>query len=176
MKASVFVGASLDGFIARETHALDFLHSGGEGPPADLGYNEFFATVDALVMGRNTFDVVLAFDKWPYGAKPIFVLTTRALPKPPKGAVVERMSGEPAQIVSTLAKRGFKHLYIDGGITIQRFLNAGLIDRITVTRVPVVIGSGIPLFGAVSADVKLHHVATRALQGGAVQSEYDVVR
>ena len=144
MKASVFVGTSLDGFIARTDGALDFLPPGGGEPH---GYDEFMATVDALVIGRNTFETVLSFDSWPYGTKPVFVLSTRALRPAPPGALVEQMSGPPAEIVSLLSARGIRHIYVDGGVTIQRFLQAGLIQRLVVTRVPVLIGSGIPLFG-----------------------------
>jgi dihydrofolate reductase len=172
MKASVFIGASLDGFIARADGALDWLPPGGGEPH---GYDEFMATVDALIIGRKTFETVLTFDSWPYGKKPVFVLSTRPLAAAPAGAVVERMSGDPADIVSQLAARGVRHAYVDGGITIQRFLQAGLIQRLIVTRVPVLIGTGIPLFGATPRDIALTHVATRQYASGLVQSEYEVV-
>jgi dihydrofolate reductase len=171
VKTSVFVGTSLDGFIARVGGELDFLEHGGGEPH---GYEEFIATVDALVIGRKTFETVLAFDAWPYGEKAVFVLSTRPLAPTPPGAVVERMWGEPAEIVSQLEARGFRHAYVDGGITIQRFLRAGLIHRLVVTRVPVLIGEGIPLFGALERDVLLTHVGTRQYAGGLVQSEYVV--
>jgi len=169
VKASVFVGTSLDGFIARVNGDLDFLPPGGGEPH---GYDEFIASVDALVIGRKTFETVLTFDTWPYGEKPVFVLSTRALASAPAGAVVEHMSGDPAQIVSKLDARGIRHVYVDGGITIQRFLQAGLIQRLIITRVPVLIGAGIPLFGAVPRDILLKHVGTRQYASGLVQSEY----
>ena len=171
MKASVFVGTSVDGFIARVNGELDFLPPGGGEPH---GYDEFMATVDALVIGRNTFETVLGFDSWAYGSKPVFVLSTRALPAVPKGAVVERLSGEPAGILKQLEARGIGHVYVDGGITIQRFLQAGLIQKLTITRVPVLIGTGIPLFAALPRDIVLKHVATRQYASGLVQSEYEV--
>lgn len=171
MKASVFVGTSLDGFMARTNGALDFLPPGGGEPH---GYDEFIATVDALVIGRNTFDTVLTFDPWPYGKKPVFVLSTRALPPVPPDAVVEHMSGTPSEIVSLLAARGIRHIYVDGGITIQRFLQAGLIQRLIVTRVPVLIGTGIPLFGPLQRDITLKHVRTQQYKSGLVQSEYAI--
>ena len=171
VRASVFVGTSLDGFIARANGDLDFLPSGGG---ESHGYDEFIATVDALVMGRNTFDKVLTFDTWPYGEKPVFVLSTRPLAPAPLGAVVERMSGAPTEIVSRLEARGIQHIYVDGGITIQRFLQAGLIQRLIITRVPVLIGVGIPLFGPVQRDIGLRHVRTRQYASGLVQSEYEV--
>jgi dihydrofolate reductase len=171
MKASVFVGTSLDGFIARANGEFDFLPPGGGEPH---GYDEFMATVDALVMGRKTFETVLALDAWPYSEKPVFVLSTHQVAPAPAGALVERMSGTPAEIVSQLDARGIRHIYVDGGITIQSFLQAGLIQRLIVTRVPVLIGAGIPLFGAVQRDIILRHVATRQYASGLVQSEYVV--
>jgi dihydrofolate reductase len=169
MNASVFVGVSVDGFMARADGRLDFLPADGGEPH---GYEEFMATVDALVIGRKTFETVLSFDTWPYGEKPVVVLSTSPLPPAPAGAVVERMSGDPADIVSQCAARGLRHIYVDGGITIQRFLAAGLIQRLIITRVPVLIGTGIPLFGELHRDIVLRHVATRQYASGLVQSEY----
>ena len=168
MKASVYVGTSLDGFIARVNGDLDFLPPGGGEPH---GYSEFMATVDALVIGRKTFETVLTFDQWPYD-KPVFVLSTRPLLPIRSDARVERLSGHPADIVAQLAARGIGHIYVDGGITIQHFLDAGLIQRLIITRVPVLIGSGIPLFGPVTRDIAVTHVATRQYASGLVQSEY----
>src|SRR5262245_49246683 len=110
VKASVFVGTSVDGFIARVNGGLDFLPPGGGEPH---GYDEFMASVDALVIGRNTYETVLAFEAWPYGEKPVFVLSTRTLAPAPPGAIVEHMSGEPAEIVSQLEARGIGHIYVD---------------------------------------------------------------
>lgn len=172
MKASVFVGTSVDGFIARLDGALDFLPADGGEPH---GYEEFIASVDALVIGRKTYETVLTFDNWPYGDKPVFVLGAHAPAPAPDGAVVEWLSGEPAEIVRQLEARGFTHIYVDGGITIQRFLRAGLIQRVVITRVPVLIGAGIPLFGSLPHDVLLKHVATRSYASGLVSSEYEVV-
>jgi len=174
VKTSVFVGTSLDGFIARLNGAFDFLSAGGEVDGESNGYNAFFSTVDAVLMGRNTYEVVLPFLKWPYGTTPVFVLSSRPVPSVPSGAVVEQISGSPTVVLSQLAARGFQHLYVDGGLTIQQFLRSGLVSRIVVTRVPVLIGTGIPLFGALDTDVALEHIATRVLSGGAVQSEYVV--
>jgi dihydrofolate reductase len=171
VEASVFIGASLDGFIARTDGALDWLPANCE----PHGYDEFMATVDALVIGRKTFETVLSFDAWPYGEKPVFVLSSRPIPPAPVGAVVEWMSGAPSEIVSQLAARGIGHIYVDGGITIQRFLQAGLIRRLIITRIPVLIGAGIPLFGATERDIALKHIATRQYASGLVQSEYEVI-
>src|SRR5437667_12845282 len=106
--------------------------------------------------------------------RPCSCSARRPAPPPPRGAVVARMSGVPADIVAQLAARGIRHIYVDGGITIQRFLQAGLIHRLIITRVPVLIGGGIPLFGQVERDIPLKHVATHQYASGLVQSEYVV--
>jgi dihydrofolate reductase len=174
VKASVFIATSLDGFIARPNGDLDWLRAdGAEAGPH--GYDEFIATIDALVIGRMTYETVLAFETWPYGTKPVFALSSRALAPAPLGAVVEHLSGEPAEVVAQLAARGIRHIYVDGGITIQRFLRAGLIQRLILNRIPVLLGAGIPLFGELSRDIRLTHVATRQFAGGLVQSEYTVI-
>jgi dihydrofolate reductase len=170
MKVSVFVGTSLDGFIARKNGDLDFLPRDGGEPH---GYNEFIATVDAIVIGRNTFETVLPMKPWPYADKRVVVLSSRPVDfSSVVGGVVEQMTGSPAEIVSKLAATGAHHLYIDGGITIQRFLRAGLIQHLTITRVPVLIGEGIPLFGSLPHDIRLRHIATRQYPSGLVSSEY----
>jgi dihydrofolate reductase len=172
MKASVFIGTSLDGFIARSDGSFDFLPEGGGEPH---GYNEFIASVDTIVIGRKTFETVLTMKPWPYGDKRVVVLSSRPVDfSAVVGGVVEHMAGTPADIVTRLAASGAHHLYIDGGITIQQFLRAGLIQRLTITRVPVLIGNGIPLFGSLPHDIRLRHIATRQYPSGLVSSEYQV--
>lgn len=172
MKASVFIAASVDGFIARRDGGLDWLPVDGGEPH---GYDEFVATVDAIVIGRKTFETVLSFGSWPYENKPVIVLSrTLSEVKVSEGAVCEVMAGTPSEIVAELAGRGMDHLYIDGGITIQGFLQAGLIQRLIITRIPVLLGSGIPLFG-LSSEVRLKHIATRSYASGMVQSEYVII-
>ena len=172
MTVSVFVGTSVDGFIARPNGDLDWLPAGGGEPH---GYDEFMASVDALVIGRKTFDKVLTFEVWPYGDKRVIVLSNRPVDlSAAVGGVVEQMAGPPDAIISQLAASGARHLYIDGGITIQGFQRAGLIQRLIITRVPVLIGDGIPLFGSLPRDVRLRHAATRHYPSGLVQSEYHV--
>lgn len=176
MRATVFIGTSLDGFIAREDGDVDWLTSGdGMSDGEDYGYREFFDSVDVLVMGRNTYELVRTFGTWPYGSKPVVVLTHRPLEVPESiAATVETMSGSPHEVVERLVARGAGHLYIDGGRTIQAFLEAGLIQRLVISRVPVLIGRGIPLFGPVPHDIRLRHLATRTYPSGLVQSEYDI--
>jgi dihydrofolate reductase len=135
------------------------------------------ASVDALVIGRNTFDVVRAMPAWPYGQKRVVVLSSHAVDlSDVRDGVVEHMAGSPEEIVAKLAATGAQHVYVDGGITIQRFLRAGLVDRLIITRVPVLIGEGIPLFGPVPDDVRLEHVSTQTFRSGMVKSEYRVLR
>lgn len=173
MKVSVFIGTSVDGFIARPNGEFDFLPEGGG---ESHGYAEFIASVDVLVIGRKTFETVQAFAKWPYGKRRVVVLSTRPLDfSALREYPVEQMAGDPAEIVSNLASRGFEHIYVDGGITIQKFLSAGLVQRMIITRVPVLIGQGIPLFGPLPGDVQLQHVATQQFASGLVKSEYRVL-
>ena len=179
MKASVFIATSVDGFIARPNGDVDWLPNGGnEDGEEDYGYQEFMESVDVLVMGRNTYELVLTFGSWPYGEKPVVVLSSRRQLNIPEhiAGTVESMSAPPREVVRRLAERGAKHLYIDGGKTIQGFLAEGLIQQLIITRVPILIGSGIPLFGSIPQDIKLQHIATRTFESGLVQTRYEVVR
>jgi dihydrofolate reductase len=172
MTVSVFIGTSVDGFIARTNGDFDFLPPDGGEPH---GYAEFMASVDVLVIGRKTFETVLTLAAWPYGDKRVVVLSSLPLDlSAAHGGIVEQMAGPPAEIVSRLAASGARHLYVDGGITIQRFLRAGLIQRIIITRVPVLIGDGIPLFGTLPSDIRLHHIATQHYPSGLVKTEYHI--
>jgi dihydrofolate reductase len=170
MTVTVFVGLSVDGFLARPDDGLDWLPADGGEPH---GYEELMASMDALVLGRRTFEKVLSFDGWPYGPKPVVVLSHRPLDlSRAVGGNVTQMAGAPADIVARLAAEGMADLYVDGGLTIQSFLRAGLVQRLVLTRVPVLIGQGIPLFGSLPLDIRLEHVRTRAFPSGLVQSEY----
>jgi dihydrofolate reductase len=176
MKASAFIATSLDGYIARPDGNLDWLFAaaptGGE-TGADYGYAEFMTTVDTIVMGRNTYDKVRTFGAWPYLDKQVVVLTTRELDIPAElRGSVRTLAGTPGEVLSSLSAAGGRHAYVDGGQTIQRFVDAGVLDRLIVSTVPVLIGDGIPLFGRTRSDVRLAHVRTRAFPTGLVQNEY----
>ncbi len=176
IKASVFIATSLDGFIARANGDLDWL-TGAESAPSeqDYGYQEFMDTVDTIVLGRNTFELVLTFDTWPYSGKKVVVLSSRLDAIPPHlGDSVEWLALPPRRLVERLAAQGATHLYVDGGKTIQGFLNAGLINELIITRIPILIGTGIPLFGPLNHDIRLAHVATRQFENGFVQSRYRI--
>ena len=173
MRTSVFVGTSLDGFIARENGSLDFLEI---APDEDNGFDAFLKSIDAVVMGRKTFETVLSYDRWPYGRRTVVVLST-SLPEVqgPEGSSCELMRGPPTEVLARLAERGTQHVYVDGGVTVQGFLREGLIQELTISRCPVLIGRGVPLFGSLERDVRLEHVRTRSFPSGFVQSEYRVV-
>ncbi len=178
MKCSVFIATSLDGFIAREDGGIDWL-PGPEvaGPDEDFGYQDFFGAIDAIVMGRNTFELLLTFNEWYYGETPLFVLSSREIVLPQHlPTTVSRISGPPAEVVRLLEERGLQHLYVDGGRTIQEFLRSGLIDEMTITRIPVLLGNGVPLFGSLESDIRLRHIETRSFPGGIVQSRYAAVK
>lgn len=178
-KSSVFIATSLDGFIARSDGSIDWLDRANRliPPGEDCGYGEFIASVDTLVMGRHTFQQVLTFAEWPYGTLPVVVLSHRPLRIPEAVARTVSASQEaPDELVARLTARGARQLYIDGGQTIQSFLAAGLIDALTVTVIPVLLGTGRPLFGALPHDVQLAHITTKVYEFGFVQHKYRVLK
>ena len=175
IRASVFVATSLDGFIARKNGSIDWLlAASGKAPEGeDFGYAEFMDPVDAVVMGRRTFEQVLAFPKWPYGEKSVIVCSRKFVDIP--SMLRDRVIGsddEPAVIAKKLAMTGARRVYIDGGITIQRFLEAGLINDLVITVIPVILGEGRPLFGPMGRDVKLELESAKPYKCGFVQLKY----
>ena len=176
---SAFIATSLDGFIAREDGGIDWLGAGGDGaqdPSEDYGYAAFASSVDVLIMGRGTYEKVRTFESWPYGSTKVIVLSSAPVDIPePLANRVESMSATPGEVVTELARRGHRHAYVDGGRTVQGFLAAGLLDRLIITRIPILLGSGRPLFGPLRHDIRLRHVRTRDFPTGLVQSEYEVV-
>ena len=177
VKCSAYVATSVDGFIAGPGGDIGWLLR-PEYDTADmngLGYDDFIATVDAIVMGRNTFDTVRAMGYWDYRGLPVVVLTSRGFQIPPDLApTVHTDAGAPADVVARLAARGKRHLYVDGGQTIQRFLRAGLLNELTITRVPLLLGSGISLFGELGAEIPLRLIAATPSDNGFVQERYAV--
>src|SRR4051794_744741 len=176
---SVFLGMSVDGFIARLDGDLSWLTGGAEaggapddGEGGDFGFAAFVAGIDALVMGRGTYDVIAPVDQWPYRGKPVHVLsTTLDADADPRIAAVHRSFDE---AVSALSEAGYRRVYVDGGRTVHAFLAAGLIGDLTLSRVPVLIGTGHTPFGELASDILLEHVRTRTFPGGMVQSTYQV--
>lgn len=174
-KVSVFIATSLDGFIARKDGNLDWLDKANTEVPAgeDCGYQPFIDSVDVLVMGRNTFEKVLSFNEWPHGEKRVIVLssTMKALPSTMEGRV-ELANEKPRELLQRLENEGVRSVYVDGGITIREFLREGLIDELTITTIPVILGEGIPLFGPTEADTWLKHESTKSFPFGFVQTKY----
>lgn len=178
IKCSVFIATSLDGFIARKDGAIDWLVGNEQAASGeDYGYKAFFDSIDTLVMGRNSYELALTFPEWPYANKQVVVLSSGTPPIPAQLATsVTIMSGTPAEVVQRLYEKNVRHLYIDGGKTIQGFLDAGLIHEMTITQIPILIGEGLPLFGKVNQDIPLEHIQTRAYKNGFVQSQYRIIR
>jgi dihydrofolate reductase len=166
---AVFIATSLDGYIARPDGDLGWLTS-AEGL-GDTGYESFMAGIDVLVMGRATYEKVLTFDAWPYDGRKVFVLSTRLATADDR---VEVYTSLP-ELVEAIVAAGGGRVYVDGGKVIQSFLRAGLVHEMTITRAPVLLGEGLPLFGPIEHDVSLRHRETRVLGAGFVQSAYDVV-
>jgi dihydrofolate reductase len=172
----VYIATSLDGFIARPDGALDWLPDpAAAGDGEDYGYGQFMSTVDAVILGRNTFDKIQSFGEWLFGGKRVVVLTNRPIESTlASDAEWSTFAGTPEQVVASLSADGCSHAYVDGGRVIQQFLRAGLVQQLIVTRVPVLLGAGIPLFGPLEADLRLIHESTQGYASGLVQSRYVV--
>ena len=177
-KCSVFIATSLDGFIAKEDGSIDWLMEANNLVPAgeDGGYKDFIASVDALVMGRHSFEKVLSFEAWPYGSLPVVVMSSQTLEMPSHLKETVSVTAEsPIELVNRLTNKGCKHLYIDGGLTIQSFIAANLINELTITLVPLLLGTGRKLFGPLAHDTPLLHIETKCLGGGFVQLRYQII-
>ena len=168
----VFIATSLDGFIATSDGRVDWLNEITNPDQSDFGFVEFNSGIDALVMGRNTFEQVLTFGSWPYD-KPVFVLSD-SLTEIPEAVAdkAEIVNGELHELINGLNERGFENLYIDGGRTIQSFLKEDLIDEMIITTVPILLGDGIPLFGKLTHIMKFKHTKTEILNDSLVMSHY----
>ena len=179
MTCNVFIAQSLDGCIADKDHGIAWLDSIPNPDNDDCGYFAFMENIDALVMGRNTFEIVAAMDiDWPY-TKPVFVLSTTLKTLPEKFDVlqgqpnqVELVQGEPHELAEQLGKRGYNNLYIDGGKTIQSFLQADLIEEMTITTLPILLGGGPKLFDVLSAPLHFELVGSTTYLGAMVQNHY----
>lgn len=184
MKCSVFIATSVDGFIAKKDGSVDWLHTAGNpdvdmGSQADMGMNAYISSVDCMIMGRKCMDVIssmnLTPEQWPYGDIKIIVLsnTIKEAPTNMKDKV-EMYSGDLKALVSRLENDGYKHAYIDGGTTIQAFINLKLINEITITKTPVLLGEGKPLFGKTFKDIKLEKAHAVAFPNDFIQLKYKV--
>ena len=177
MKTSVYIATTLDGFIARRDGSIDWLNEANDVVPMgeDCGFMAFMDSVDTLIMGRKTYEQVLSFEQWPYGETQVVVMSHRKVKIPPSlSDKISQSSESPQVLLDRLSAQGVRHAYVDGGSTIQSFLRESLIDEITITRVPVAIGDGIPLFASTEKDIKLTHVITTAYEFGFVQTTYQL--
>ncbi|CAM3088028.1 dihydrofolate reductase and methyltransferase [Legionella steigerwaltii] len=175
IKCSVFIATSVDGFISRNDGSIDWLMKVNSLVPEgeDGGYKSFISTVDGLIMGRHSFEQVLSFDEWPYGTLPVIVMCSKAVSIPQHLQNYVSFSSEsPTTLVQRLTKKGMKHLYIDGGITIQKFIAEHLINELTITLIPVLLGSGRSLFGPLKNDLELELLHTKNIGCGIVQLKY----
>lgn len=169
----VFIATSIDGYIADKEGGIDWLHSIPNPDNIDMGYNKFTSEIDALVMGRNTFETVCGFDMdWPYQI-PVFVLsnTRSTMPEEYKNKA-EFVNGSISEILNEINEKGFYRLYIDGGKTIQSFLEADCIDEMTITIIPYLLGGGIPLFGALSNRLDFQCVNSKIYLDKIVQNKF----
>ncbi|MBF0193732.1 MAG: dihydrofolate reductase [Magnetococcales bacterium] len=179
MRTSVYIAVSADGFIARQNGDLDWLPGADGSDPdsiEDYGYKEFSASTDVLVMGRLSFEKILTFGEWPYKDKKVVVLSSKPdnIPQALKD-FVQWKNSSPPDLIKELSLQGFNHVYVDGGKTIQGFLFNGLVQQIILTKIPVLIGEGIPLFGPLAGDVLLKHIKTQSYPSGFVQTHYEVL-
>jgi dihydrofolate reductase len=172
MKTIVYIGTSLDGFIARKDGDIDWLVKFANDE-AIHAYEEFISRIDAIVIGRGTFEKVLGFLSWPYKNN-LFVLSTSIKEVP--DTVREKvtiLSMKPSELLSYLAGEGFSNIYVDGGKVIQDFLKEDLIDELIISKAPVLIGSGIPLFGFLDNDLPFEHIRTEVYSNGLLRSYYE---
>lgn len=169
-KISIYIAMSIDGYIARKDGGLDWLQYGHTGDE-DYGFKKFSDSVDALVLGRNTYEIVSGFDEWPYKGKRVIVLS-HSLTGVRKEA--ELYCGQLTDLASLLYSEGIKHVWVDGGITVSQFLEAGLVDDITISIIAVVLGSGIPLFSTMDKEHKCRLISTQSYPSGLVQLKYKI--
>jgi len=171
-RVRAYLATSFDGFIAGPGDELDWL---GGDPPNDsalpegvLGFEAFMAEVGAMVMGRRTYDVVARMDRWFYGDVPVLVATHR--PLAPKVATVRAVAGSIDVLLDeALSVAAGRDVYVDGGATVRAALDAGRIDEMVLTVIPILLGQGIPLFAGLASRRKLEILSHHDYSGGAVQ-------
>ena len=172
MSNIVYIATSIDGFIAREDGSVEWLMEVPNPTDDDYGFSDFLARIDAIIMGRNTFQTAVGFGEWPY-TKPVFVLSTTLQRVPDHLSTrAEIISGEVPAVIDALTSRGFRDFYVDGGRTIRGFLQRDMIDEMIITTIPVVLGSGIPLFGGTGKELKFTHRETIVYDNALVKSRY----
>ena len=169
-KVSIYIATSIDGYIAKKDGNLDWLQYGHVGDE-DYGFKKFSSSIDALIFGRNTYQVVSGFEEWPYKGKRVIVLSN-TLKDVRKEA--ELFCGPLTDLLSKLHSENTKHIWVDGGVTASKFLEAGLVDELTISIIATVLGSGIPLFSNMNQEHKCRLISTQSYPSGLVQLKYEV--
>lgn len=176
-KISIFIATSIDGYIAKKNGDIDWLTKltppTGESEDKDCGFSTFFSGIDALIMGRNTYEVVSGFDTWPYQGKRVVVLSSTLTSVCQQA---ELFNGDITALVEKLHADGIRHIYVDGGVTISQFLNMNLVDELIISLIPIILGSGISLFSKIDNEKWCRLVSSRPYSNGLVQLKYEVVR
>ena len=171
MKTCVYIGTSLDGFIAELDGHVDWLEKFADAEVFN-SYGEFMKSIDAVVIGRGTYDKVLTYPSWPYDKK-VFVLSTTLKSVPEKlRQKMSVLSMQPRDLLKHLSSQGFASIYVDGGNVIQSFLREDCVDEMIISRVPVLLGKGIPLFGSQEKRLHFQHIQTDVYANGLLKSHY----
>ena len=183
MICSIYVATSVDGYIATVDGGVDWLHSAGnleaDMGSEDMGFQSFMDSVDCMIMGRKCMEMIssmnLTPEQWPYGDVRIVVLSN-TVKEPPENlrGKIEMYSGDIQELIIKLESSGFKHAYIDGGTTITSFINLDLVDEMTITKAPVLLGEGIPLFGKINKRINLEEANASVFPNNFIQIKYTV--
>ncbi|MEJ2046088.1 MAG: dihydrofolate reductase family protein [Reinekea sp.] len=174
MKASAFVTTTLDGYLARPDHRLDWLEEANSDSKEDYGYDAFINQITTVVMGRKTFEKIMTLPEWPYKNQRLILLSSIIKQVPDElEDQIQLFNGDVVELTNLLDAEGEEHLYVDGSQAIQAFINAGLMTDLTITTLPILIGEGVPLFGGpLNKDIRLKHQFTKAYKNGFVQTSY----
>lgn len=172
MKVTYYVASSLDGYIAREDGDVSWLET-LDISMEDTGYNEFYSTVDALVMGRKTYEMIVSFGAWPYGDKPVWICSSNSI------TAIEgcnlKVGRKPKEVYSAAKEMNIKHLWLVGGGSLaSSFLETNVLTNISLSLMPILLGSGIKLFGEVPSPVNINKVSEKIHASGMLQLEYSI--
>jgi len=170
-KITSYIACSVDGYIAKEDGSLEWLDC-AHLPNEDYGFQEFFSSLDAIVMGRKTYEKIMTFEKWPYSGKKVVVMSS-VLQNVHEEAQLSKAT--PSEVIAKLHEENFRHVWIDGGITVSAFLQSGLIDRLIISIIPTLLGSGIPLFNPMDRPINCKLITSKAYASGLVQNNYEIL-
>lgn len=175
MKLSGFLALTPDGYIAGKDGSIDYLDRFQDGTE-DAGYGQYFLSIDAILMGRETFETVCKFPEWPYSPKPVYVLSTREVHIPERlSERAFKIKGKPEEVIQKLIDYGYEHIYVDGGKTISSFIRSKLLNEITISFLPLLLGDGIPLFSDLGGEIQMELLSSKQFQSGIVQNIYKFI-